>query len=1189
MEDEALPPPESTPLIDEERPVELPDAGDAGGSTTPDSGDGGGDGSSDGSGGSTAKSSSSFLRVDEPFDLQVLGSNTTVNVVSYVHVASGDTVTSAELVAARDENPFDQAEDGDPVYTRAITVAQGQNTISFNTNEVTSYLTNKFGRFLLGMRIRTESGADLLKYASGTVSVDADPPSAAWIGAGEAGTGVDQGDHLVTLDKTWAVQLTTSDNAPTHSVTIQLRDAVSGAVSAQFADTGTFTAGSGIRTFTAALSGFAVGTYKYYYIVSDGLSTVEGYAPGRLGITNRLVGDYDLNQLDPNSIVYSNGGVKSQGAILQGFNFNDMAGSSMDSIPDLNSDGMAEVIIVSRFGKPYLASTDGIGFGEAYLLYGGATRLRDIVALNTVGQGNVSGLTLPGIRAPLATTWTEGLSDVTVIDDMDGDDLPEIVFSFPRVESVSIGSESPVQVLNPDLPGMGTLEYDAYDYVADAWVPNEAQFTRGGCVIVSSHSKMLRDPNKLNRKGDRIIDLAEVGQLFGASPSGDMWVTTMGGTPYEPYVREAVDLGTATAICDGTSTDYTQWLARWDVVLFNQGPGGFLNHFVDEAFGDGLTPVGPDPFQPPLAKRELNITIPNLNYLFPPRTDPCASGNCIFSNAWYVWGACPDLFPGGVVCDNASWHGADQAPLETEEAIWTGFYGSNTTAVTPWYGNTVGARILGQRREDRFGTAVGAVGSWLYISAPKRTAEQAGGEDGVSALEADRAGAGVIYQLRTDARQSSSSPTLTQLWIEPGADGDEANWPLWPNPDAENTTRTDWTMPVPHQYIIETIGSLRGNDQYWDEDEFGTANVGDRIVTYTNPAPDGSCFPTYETTGGVAANAVTESRVFMTNYASFESGYYVDRTPQIVGPHVNANVSFVRGLQDVNDDGIPDFAIGSADVQQDFSNPQAPTGSAVGAVFIVFGRPTGLEGDLLLDRLALAPDDTNRLRGVLLRGSAANEKLGRVFDDAGDFNGDGVNDVVVGSEGSSSNAGQVIVILGSSTLESPAGGWVASDIVAQDRGIRFSGVLAGDLAGANVAGAGDVDNDGIDDILIAAPGAEGGKGAVYLIYGSAAHTGQDLSLADVGKLDLQGVKFIGRAANDQLGGGELQFDADRPGVFLNPANDPVTVFSRGVTTLGDIDGDGDDDYAISSMLADPNDRVDSGEVYLIYGRGNYDN
>jgi hypothetical protein len=312
-------------------------------------------------------------------------------------------------------------------------------------------------------------------------------------------------------------------------------------------------------------------------------------------------------------------------------------------------------------------------------------------------------------------------------------------------------------------------------------------------------------------------------------------------------------------------------------------------------------------------------------------------------------------------------------------------------------------------------------------------------------------------------------------------------------------------------------------------------------------------------------------------YPTATAGYYTDRTPQIVGPHANAELSAVRALSDMNDDGVRDFAVGSGKITD--PDPNSPSfGQAVGAIYILPGRPTGVEGDYLLEQVQLSPGDEERLEGVMLKGSSAGEKLARVFDNAGDFNGDGIDDVIVGNDGASADAGEAIVIFGSDKLESPEYGWTVDTIVAAGRAIRFVGENPGDLTGANVAGAGDVDNDGYADVLIAAPGALGNQGYVYLVYGSPDLSG-DINLADTGTFPLPGVRFIARSAGDQLGAGMKTVTGTAPG------GGSATAYSRGVAKLGDIDGDGHADYAISAMLADPDARQDAGEIYILYGIG----
>lgn len=1182
--------PPDRPVVNPPAPVAptLPGTGGSGGTG------GGGTGGGGGGGGGTPESFI-FLRVSEPFTSGVVRPGATVQVKYFLSLSTGLSIDKANWVVARDDNQ-DGTPDGDAVFTSSTTVpaAAGDNSVTINTNQLSQQglLVNGMGRFLFGVKVVATNGTTKLEYAQGRITLDGVAPTAQWLSP--------TNNNVVNRTVSWQPQLKVADTSSGYTVRILLdpdTTANNGNEVEFYKKTFTTPGTRDVPETATALSAFPVGDFRYYYEVTDGIDPIaSGYAQNpstsaaaRLLITDRLIGDFDLNQLDPSDAAYANTGAKSKGAILQGFNFNDLAGSTMSGIPDLNNDGIEELLIVARFGKPHLIQASGIGFGEAYMLYGSPTRLRDVLSLNSVGQSSLAGLTFTGIRTPLShTTWTEGLSDMAVVPDMDGDLLPELIFGFPRTESVSLFNDSPV-VQHPDnvgdLGGMGALEYDAFDYLFQAWIPNEAQFTRGGVVIASSSSLMLKNPQRLNRKGDRVLDLHEVGQIF----------TGMGRDAYTLYVRgaeeapgqQSIDCPDANDPNNTTPTDYEEWTIYWDVVLASQGPGGFDNYYTSPLFMDTSDPnFPPDPFRLPLANyRRVPITLNQIDQIMVPQTDPneicLGSYDCLFANAWHSWAKCADfeLFPAALVCDFASWHDATPAQL----AVWTGFYGPITG---PRNGNEIGARVLGQRREDHLGQYVGADGNWLYVSAPRRSALQ---EDVPALGTAKRDGSGVIYMLRTQAFTDNSPYTETQLWIEPEDDGTSRTWP---NIDKHLPNRVDWTMPVPHNYIIEDVGSTRGRERYWGGSG-GAEVTGETIgsgplagttwrATYAYGG-DACETPDYTAVGGMPANYIRDSGLWGA-YGAGISTYYVSQTPQIVGPHVNAALSYVRGLGDVNRDGVPDFAVGSSEIRQTFTDPSNPTGDTVGAIFIVFGRKFGLEGDFLLEQMSLAPSNPNRLRGVLLRGSSANEKLGRVFDGAGDFNGDGVDDVLVGSEGSTGNTGQAIVILGSTTLESPSGGWTVDDIVAANRAIRFRGVNSGDLAGSNVAGAGDVDGDGVDDILIAAPGAEGGKGVVYLVYGSPNLSGS-YDLADIGTFALPGARFIGRHSADKLGGGELRFPDDRPGVDLNPAADPATVYARGITKLGDIDGDGYGDYLLGSMLADPNGRVDSGEVYVIYGAG----
>lgn len=1108
-----------------------------------------------------------FLGFLEPFKPVVIRPPDEVDLVFTLALDAQTSVMSAELIVAKDANA-DGRPDDDPVALQSITLVEGRNTTKFSTLKVMDkdLLTNGFARLLPGVRLKTSSNKDVTGYAPAAILVDSLAPRGVFAGAGPQGALLDRDDHLVTKDAVWVVKFRTDDNAP-HTATILLdcdTEPLSGNEHELFFQS--MPAGARDCTVEIPLSAYASGTYYYYFINSDGAGGISFYAlnertgtPVRLGITSRLVGEFDLNRLDPRSPQYNNSAEQSQGAIMQGFNFNDLAGAAIASVPDLNADGAAEMIISSRFGKPYIVNSQGIGWGEAFLLYGNSARFRDVIELNrnVIGPGSLKGLAFAGIRTPLNESWTEGLSDMAVIPDMDGDELPELAFGFPRAESISLGApitSAGIPYQHPDLKadliGMGTLEYDAIRSDGQ-WENGQAQFVRGGLVIVSSHSTILLDTNERNRKGDRVIDLHEVGQLFNQMSRPALLAFTravsFGGAgcedcepnSYDPVTNECIegcgDCGGITS--NPAETPYEVFSVFIDTSFTSQGPGGFLQpwHYADEA---GALFRGP-----PLASAAP------FPYTLPPSILARCEGCEVYSN-WYRWmPGCGGGLPGtNLIC-----LGAWQAPGQPTLTAWTGFYGPDSTPrfTTPTgaeYAAPIGARLLGEDPEDRFGATVASDRTWLYIAAPNHTALY---EDVPALNGPNRGGSGVVYMYRISSASAAGRPTRSQLWIEP-----EMTYPF---PDLEDPERRDDTMPAPHQYVIETVGSSRGP-----------------ASPITVAVEETSC------TAASSADVFSATAWFgYYPYPVGTSGYYVDRTPQVVGPHKDARLAFVRTLGDLNDDGLPDFGVGSHEIRREFSNPNQPTGPLVGGVFIVFGRLSGFEGDYLLENLVRDLGAPERLHGVALFGTAPNDKLGSAFDAAGDFDGDGIDDVIVGGEGFDSGRGQALVILGSPTLESPAGGWTLAGIHGAGRTIHFTGAAPGDLAGANVAGAGDVDGDGLADVLIAAPGAGGGKGAVYLIYGTAGLAGQSLNLADTGTVNLPGVRFVGRSANDTLGGGMLSYTG------TNPANPEqrFSAYSRGVAKLGDIDGDGCDDYAISAMLAPNNSRTNAGEVYVIYGRG----
>jgi hypothetical protein len=539
--------PPSTPDDDLNRPIDQPELdGD-----DPDADDGSPSdpvtptgGSTGGGGGDSGQSSPIIITMQQPADPLAVRPGTIVTVEFNLLDLAG-AVESGELLVARDDDADGVPDAGSVIPKFPIAMSsESSNVIAFNTNLATGLLVNGFGRFVVGVKAVTIESETTTVYNPATITIDAIPPTASWVGAGSPSSGIplDRDDHLVNRDISWTFSLSTTDNSP-HTVRVMLDQDLEADNGNEFelVQQTTVPAGSGTRSFSAPLVAYPSDTYHYLVTVSDGIEPATVFytdnpstdLAARLAVTNRLIGEFDLDNL----------ATSDHGAIMQGFNFNDLAGSSMSSVPDLNGDGNSELLIGARFGKPNLHSFGGTGWGEAYMIYGQSTRLTGVQELNSVGsiddpdQGGIPGVTFRGVRVPQNTDMTEGLADVAVIDDMDGDDLPEIAFSFPRSESVCLEETDPT-IQHPDLiwdeQGMGVLEYNAFysdmpGMMPPTWHPNEAQFTRGGVVIVSSHNEMLQDNDVWTRTGDRVLDLHEIGQMFNfmVRPSISMYIRSV--------------------------------------------------------------------------------------------------------------------------------------------------------------------------------------------------------------------------------------------------------------------------------------------------------------------------------------------------------------------------------------------------------------------------------------------------------------------------------------------------------------------------------------------------------------------------------------------------------------------------------------------------------------------------------------
>ncbi|MCB9795473.1 MAG: VCBS repeat-containing protein [Alphaproteobacteria bacterium] len=144
-------------------------------------------------------------------------------------------------------------------------------------------------------------------------------------------------------------------------------------------------------------------------------------------------------------------------------------------------------------------------------------------------------------------------------------------------------------------------------------------------------------------------------------------------------------------------------------------------------------------------------------------------------------------------------------------------------------------------------------------------------------------------------------------------------------------------------------------------------------------------------------------------------------------------------------------------------------------------------------------------------GTESGEGAGDAVAGVGDVDADGYDDVLVGALAIQDSRGRAYLLLG------PATGTGSL----HDAEASLYGEAIGDRAGAAVAGAGDVNADGHADIAIGGPGHDGDRGAVWVLYGPVSGS------LGLGQADL---RWLGEAEDDQLG--------------------------RGLNGVGDLDGDG---------------------------------
>jgi len=241
--------------------------------------------------------------------------------------------------------------------------------------------------------------------------------------------------------------------------------------------------------------------------------------------------------------------------------------------------------------------------------------------------------------------------------------------------------------------------------------------------------------------------------------------------------------------------------------------------------------------------------------------------------------------------------------------------------------------------------------------------------------------------------------------------------------------------------------------------------------------------------------------------------------PAVVGTQVSGRTVSARQdaefgfagavVGDVNGDGFDDIVVGAPGLD--------PGGMAdAGGVYLYFG---GVELN----------DPTATPSYLLLTGEAASDAAGKSVSAAGDVNGDGMDDFLIGAPDApgGTGSGKAYLVFGDPGMKIYGPGpyslsGLTSCLPSTPCGVIFTGESSGDHAGAAISAGGDVNGDTDADILIGAPDATanglGGAGRVYLVYGPYPKTmSAPIPLAQVGSPSAPGIVFHGEIANGAAG------------------------------------------------------------------------
>jgi len=1008
------------------------------------------------------------------------------------------------------------------------------------------------------------------------------------------------------------------------------------------------------------------------------------------------VGTINVNQLASGTVDLANIGSITSGARFYGFNPGALTGSSISSVSDFDVDGAADFVMVSQKGNPRNVGP----VGEAYLVYGqvGQTNAGDpdptlpgvrfggAIPVNSIAQ-TVSGVIFEAPANRLGDDFhTDGITDVSFIDDIGEDGRPDLLFGLAHVAGAFEGMD--FDPGDSDIQAEDTLSIrvEIRERLVEVFEDDESVSQTSYRGVTDTTISALQSGTALGSEntitwqndpdGDRRWALLKYEDLLSFIPD-NIDTIEVGSISAELEVRvlgtEGSDATVHRAITDFNNfTTYNSYAGQDPV----EGVDYLEDDFGSVSGGSSeIVSVGVDDYVTQLLDGILAVDDNELRFIFvPPVGDQADDGEGvelgrIRSSEDFPEGERPKLVieyarenvQGGTGCypDLFVNNETDQVDGLDDTYIYAGgmtvVVDSTNRDNSPRFSEvperldttSVSLELSGQRIDARNSEALGEVGidSDILARADDYNSEEriagarfvAGWYDFVDDNLQNQPPRNGLFGQSVASMLDVNLDGLNEIVVS--APRNELYISELEDAFGANATHRNSTF---YEGSIVVFPGTDYNDTDWRE--FSSDDEGNSVIPVLdqqNNSPFGSC----TSTPPVARHVFLPTDDF-----------------EIFAEAIDDGLGGARSAGDFNQDGIGDLVCGAP-----LNDRNAV--SDTGAAYILYGR--SVLGDYLLSN---ADDPILRTPMLRIRGVSTRDQVGWRQTSGLDVNGDRIDDVFISTPwadfgGISRNVcaddfnrdglvnDQDLQLTDFNNCERTVGDAVFSDdrckvfdydndndidfddqcvfcclsgtctpdsacvvgtqepccddmvdngfvgvifggvFTDGDRtinqlastdlsGARFFGAGAQHLAGWDVASAGDFNQDGFGDLLIAAPGeirvdTAGRKrlGVVYLIFGGThlANTTSNLSL--VGSEDLPGIVFLS------------PYVAGRP----NEAA-PVTVAG-----IGDINNDGFDDIAIGNPKADFIDlsfpqgpeapgldaevgrRRNAGDVYVIYG------